>query len=195
MQFTDTGRPWVMTSPNIPTPETCILYPGMVLLEGTNLSEGRGTTMPFLIVGAPYLQPLMRWIDLLRSLCDCSGLAIRPTAFEPTFHKWAKDTCWGVHFVVLNPMLVRSYRIGLATIVASSALAPDAFRYREPPYEYEFQRPPIQLLLGSARLPEELLAIAADNPTSARLDELEGRWEPALHQFRAQRQEVLLYQS
>ncbi len=193
MFFADTGRPWVMTSPNIPTPETCILYPGMVLLEGTNLSEGRGTTMPFLIIGAPYLQPLKRWVELLRSLCDLSGLAIRTTAFEPTFHKWAKETCWGVHFVVLDPAQVRPYRIGLATIVAASALAPDAFRYREPPYEYEYHRLPIQLLLGNSRLPEELLTMAASTPSSARLDELEKRWEPLLRQFRAQRQEVLLY--
>jgi uncharacterized protein YbbC (DUF1343 family) len=193
MHFADTGRPWVMTSPNIPTVETCALYPGTVLLEGTNMSEGRGTTMPFLMIGAPYLQPLERWIDLLGSLCDLSGLAIRPSAFEPTFHKWVGETCWGVHFVVMNPPVVRPFRIGLAAIVASCALAPDVFRYREPPYEYEHQRRPIQLLLGSSHLPEELLSIAGGTPTADQLDEIEERWNPALLQFMEQRRSVLLY--
>ena len=193
MHFADTGRPWVMTSPNIPTAETCALYPGMVLLEGTNMSEGRGTTTPFIMVGAPYLRPLKRWIDLLDSLCDLSGLAIRPAAFEPTFHKWAGETCWGVQFIVLRAPLVRAYRIGLAAIIASSSLAPDDFRYKDPPYEYEYRRPPLQLLLGSSSLPGKLLTIAAGTPTAGALDELEQQWMPALERFMEQRGTVLLY--
>jgi uncharacterized protein YbbC (DUF1343 family) len=193
MHYADTGRPWVMTSPNMPTAETAELYPGMVLLEGTNMSEGRGTTMPFLVIGAPYLYPLHDWLDRVRSLCDLSGLALRPTVFEPTFQKWAKETCWGVNFIPRDVRKIRSYQVGLAVIIASAAMAPDKFRYKDPPYEYVWDRLPMQLLLGSETLPQRLLDIAKGELRPSVLRDLEEEWQPALREFLRQRDEVLLY--
>ena len=193
MHFADTGRPWVMTSPNMPTPETCELYPGTVLLEGTNMSEGRGTTTPFLLVGAPFLSDLGRFADLVRRMAASDGLALQPTAFEPTFHKWAGAACRGLRAVVLDPRGVRPYRVGLSLIVAAAAVAPDAFRYNGPPYEYEHTRPPMQLLLGDAELPARLLAIASSSDPARELDGLEESWRPGLNEFLRRRAEVLLY--
>lgn len=193
MHWNETGRIWIMTSPNMPTAETAEVYPGMVLLEGTNLSEGRGTTMPFLTIGAPYLRRHQEWMDVLRTISDCSGLYLRPTVFEPTFHKWTHETCRGVQFVVNDPAQIRPYQLGLGVLVASMHIAGGDFRYKDPPYEYETVRPPIQLLLGSSVLPGTLRELAGDRLRKGVLKGLEEAWRPALKSFLRERKECLLY--
>lgn len=193
MHWQDTGRAWIMTSPNMPTAETAEVYPGMVLLEGTNISEGRGTTMPFLTIGAPYIGKHQEWLDTLRSICDCSGIALRPAVFEPTFHKWAGETCRGVQFVPLQPRQIRPYQLGLGVLLATMHLAPEGFQYKDPPYEYETVRPPIQLLLGSRHLGDRLAVIAKQKLRTTVLADLEEEWRPRLRKFLRERQEVLLY--
>ena len=193
MHWRDTGRTWIMTSPNMPMPETAEVYPGMVLLEGTNISEGRGTTMPFLTVGAPYLERHHDWLNVLRDICDCSGMALRPTVFEPTFNKWSGESCRGVQFVILEEAKVRSYQLGLGVLLATMHLAPNAFQYKDPPYEYETIRPPMQLLLGSGRLPGTLRDLSQRTLRKGVLHELEEEWRPSLKEFLLQRKDSLLY--
>lgn len=193
MHWHDTGRPWIMTSPNMPTPETAEVYPGMVLLEGTNLSEGRGTTMPFLTMGAPYLQDVETWLKTLRVLCNLSGLAIRPALFEPTFHKYAGQTCRGLQWIVLQPSRISAYQLGLGVLLATMHVAPEEFRFKDPPYEYETIRPPIQLLLGSSALARRLEEIARGKLTGNTLADLESEWMGEVRAFQRQRRECLLY--
>jgi uncharacterized protein YbbC (DUF1343 family) len=146
MAWEDTGLPWVMPSPNLPTPASCDVYPGMVLLEGTNLSEGRGTTRPFELFGAPWLDP----DALVHALQDelGPGCVLRPCHFEPTFQKYAGQVCGGGQLHVTDRTLFRSVRTTVAILSACKRLAPDDFGWRPPPYEYEEVIPPIDILWG-----------------------------------------------
>ncbi len=152
MSWADTGLPWVMPSPNLPTPESCLVYPGMVLLEGTNLSEGRGTTRPFELFGAPWLDPTALTTRLARARLP--GVAFRPCHFEPTFQKHAGRLCGGAQLHVTDPGTFEPVRTAVEILVAAHALAPHDFTWREPPYEYEETLPPIDILWGNARLRE-----------------------------------------
>lgn len=148
--FDDTGLPWVLPSPNLPTLDSAIVYPGMVLLEGTNLSEGRGTTRPFEIAGAPYLDSH----DLADRLtaAGLDGVVVRPHGFEPTFNKHAGRLCGGVQLHVTDRDAFRSVDAAVHLIAAARALAPDAFAWKSPPYEYEEELLPIDILWGSDAL-------------------------------------------
>ena len=152
MYWADTGLPWVMPSPNLPTPESCLVYPGMVLLEGTNLSEGRGTTRPFELFGTPWLDPAA----LAARLADARlpGVTFRPCHFEPTFQKHAGTLCGGAQLHVTDPGTFVPVRTAVEILVAAHALAPRDFAWRPPPYEYEETLPPIDILWGNARLRE-----------------------------------------
>jgi uncharacterized protein YbbC (DUF1343 family) len=150
MLFPDTGRAWVAPSPNMPRFETAVVYPGQVLLEGTNLSEGRGTTLPFEIVGAPWLDPWELAAELERH--EFPGLAVRPIRFVPTFDKHRGERCGGVSLHVTDTRAVRSLAVTLALVDASQRLAPAEFAWLPPPYEYETVKPPIDILFGSDRL-------------------------------------------
>lgn len=146
MRWDDTGRPWVMPSPNLPTTASCDAYPGMVLLEGANLSEGRGATRPFELFGAPWLDPvaLVRRLDA----ADLPGVAFRPCHFEPTFQKHAGRLCGGAQLHVSDPAVFEPVRCAVEVLSAARALAPDDFAWRPPPYEYEERLPPIDILWG-----------------------------------------------
>jgi uncharacterized protein YbbC (DUF1343 family) len=146
MLWAETGLPWVMPSPNLPTPASCAVYPGTVLLEGTNLSEGRGTTRPFELFGAPYLEPvaLARALDGLLG----SGVQLRPCHFEPTFQKHVRTVCAGGQLHVLDERAFRPVHAAVALLVACRAVAPDGFGWRPPPYEYEERLMPIDILWG-----------------------------------------------
>ena len=154
MLFPETGRAWVAPSPNLPRFEGVLLYPGQVLLEGTNLSEGRGTTMPFEVAGAPYVDP-----DRLAEVLTCyelPGLAIRAVRFQPTFDKWSGESCGGVALHVTDAAAVRPYRTAVALLAVVSRLWPEEFQLLPPPYEYETQKMPIDILSGGPVLREWL---------------------------------------
>jgi uncharacterized protein YbbC (DUF1343 family) len=146
MLWEDTGLPYVLPSPNLPTPQSCQVYPGTVLLEGTGLSEGRGTTKPFELVGAPDLDP-----HALVAACDLeawSGARLRPCWFEPTFQKHKGAVCGGVQIHVTDPRSFQPVRATVALLSAVKDLAPGSFDWRPPPYEYEELLMPIDMLWG-----------------------------------------------
>lgn len=146
MQWPETGLPWVLPSPNLPTPDSCAVYPGMVLVEGTNLSEGRGTTRPFELLGAPWLDGR----ELVRVASEDlgAGAVLRACSFEPTFQKHAGRICHGAQIHVTDADAFRPVRVAVAILRACRALAVDDFRWRDPPYEYEEELPPIDILWG-----------------------------------------------
>jgi uncharacterized protein YbbC (DUF1343 family) len=150
--FDATGLPFVMPSPNLPTLDSCIAYPGMVLLEGTNLSEGRGTTRPFELFGAPYLDA-QELVDRLAAYA-VPGVRLRPCHFEPTFQKHCGVLCGGAQLHVTDRDAFRSVETTIAILRVAKDLAPQGFAWRSPPYEYEFERMPIDLLYGGATLRE-----------------------------------------
>jgi uncharacterized protein YbbC (DUF1343 family) len=147
MSFAETGLPWVMPSPNMPTPDTALVYPGQCLFEATNLSEGRGTTRPFEIVGAPFLDG-HAWAEALAAAA-LPGVRFRPLSFRPMFHKFSGRSCGGVQLHVVDPVAFRPYRTGIALVAAARRLAPDGFRWRTEPYEFVAAPPAIDLLTGS----------------------------------------------
>jgi uncharacterized protein YbbC (DUF1343 family) len=151
MSFGETGLPWVMPSPNMPTPDTARVYPGQCLFEATNLSEGRGTTRPFEIVGAPFLDG-HAWAEALEAQAGPAralpGVRFRPLSFRPTFHKFGGRSCGGVQIHVMDGGAFRPYLTGIALLASARRLAPADFRWRTEPYEFVSDRPAIDLLSG-----------------------------------------------
>jgi uncharacterized protein YbbC (DUF1343 family) len=145
----DTGLPWVFPSPNMPTPETALAYPGMCLLEGTNLSEGRGTTRPFELFGAPWLDAV--GLEEALDASNLPGVRFRPAHFVPTWDKHAGVRCHGVEVVVVDREAFRPFRTGIACVAAARAQNPGRFRWRTEPYEFVENVPAFDLLCGSAR--------------------------------------------
>ena len=179
----ETRLPWVPPSPNIPTVAAARVYPGMCLLEGTNLSEGRGTARPFETFGAPWLDPLAL-AGALRDL-DLPGVSFLPTRFRPLFEKHAGETCGGAIVHVTDQAAFQPFETGLAVIAAARALDPSSFRWRSEPYEFD-TRPAIDVLTGSARFRE--LVDAGGDP----LTEI-GRHRVEARKFLARRDPFLLY--
>ena len=184
MYADQTGLPWVPPSPNIPTVDSTVVYPGTVLFEGTNVSEGRGTTRPFELVGAPWMVA-ERCADAMNRL-QLPGVHFRPAVFEPTFHKHAKAGCGGCQIHVLDRELFRSVETGVALIGAFRAGEQSGFEWRQPPYEYERDKPPIDILAGSAALREQ---IEAGVPAR----EIVRSWQPAVNAFDEVREKFLMY--
>jgi uncharacterized protein YbbC (DUF1343 family) len=179
-----TGLEWVMPSPNMPLVETAVVYPGQVILEGTNLSEGRGTTRPFEIFGAPFLKPL-RLLDAI----DPGGLAgvvLREVDFRPTFNKWADQTCAGFQIHVTDRDRFKPYRFTLSVISAILDCYPDKFRWSDPPYEYVYDKLPIDVILGQDAIRQ---AIEQGRP----IHELETLWHSELERFLEIRRQYLQY--
>jgi uncharacterized protein YbbC (DUF1343 family) len=152
MWFDQTGLPWISPSPNMPTLDTAAVYPGTCLVEGTNLSEGRGTTRPFEIVGAPWIDPLVLATEL-RSR-NLPGVFFRPVWFKPAFHKYAGQLCGGVQIHVLDRGTFLPFRTGAHLLKAAAGLWPEWFRWRQEPYEFETARLAIDLLAGGSWLRE-----------------------------------------
>lgn len=168
-----TGLPWVMPSPNLPTMDSCTVYPGMVLLEGANLSEGRGTTRPFEIFGAPWLDPLAL-ADRLRA-ANLPGVVFRPCHFEPTFQKHTGKLCGGAQLHVADRAAFEPVRTAVEILAAARHLSPHRFGWRKPPYEYEETLPPIDILWGHEALRTGIDAGAdADAIMEGTAAELEG---------------------
>jgi uncharacterized protein YbbC (DUF1343 family) len=147
MLFDETGLPWVLPSPNMPTLETALVYPGMCLLEGTNLSEGRGTTRPFELFGAPWLDG-RRLAEALASEA-LPGVRFRPCAFTPTWDKHKGARCQGVQIHLADRRAVDALRLGVACLVHARAQDPSRFRWRTEKYEFVEHIPAIDLLAGS----------------------------------------------
>jgi uncharacterized protein YbbC (DUF1343 family) len=184
MFFADTGFPWVFPSPNMPGPLTALVYPGQVIWEGTNISEGRGTTLPFELVGAPFID-LMQVQESMSRL-NLPGCVLRPLVFEPTSGKWVGQPCAGFHLHVTEPSVFRSYRLSLALFQTLFRLYPEEFAYKQPPYEYEYDLLPMDLILGDKELRKAL-------EEGSDIIELERSWEEELKGFNALRQSVFLY--
>ena len=184
MRFDHTGLPWVLPSPNMPTPDTALVYPGMCLVEGSELSEGRGTTRPFELAGSPHLDGH----KLAAALGEMKlpGVKFRPAGFLPQFQKHAGKPCGGVQLHVTNPETFRPYLTGVAFLKACHDQAPDQFRWRERAYEFVDKIPAIDLLAGSSALREGIAA-------GASLDELAARWPRDEGAFAEERAEYLLY--
>lgn len=182
--FDATGLPWVMPSPNLPTLEGALVYPGQVLLEGTNLSEGRGTTRPFELFGAPFLEP-ERILEPLNKN-PLPGVVLRETAFEPTFHKWAGQLCRGFQLHVTDRLAFKPYFTTLTLLKIILELYPEQFTWRPPPYEYETERLPFDLLTGDD-------AVRRGLEKGTPIPELETAWQEELSQFLQTRQEFVIY--
>jgi len=150
MLFPDTGLPWVLPSPNMPTFDTSVVYPGQVLLEGTNVSEGRGTTRPFEIFGAPWFD--IEAVGARLAKRRLPGLVLRPHSFEPTFHKWAGQVCHGFQIHVTDMAAYRPYISTLAILQDVIAVHGDRFDWKKPPYEYVTDKPPIDVLTGDPEI-------------------------------------------
>ena len=184
MHFDDTGLPWVMPSPNMPTLDTAVVYPGAVLFEGTTISEGRGTTRPFETLGAP-------WIDAEAFASRMNGLGLggahfRPVVFEPAFQKHAGLPCGGCQVHVTNRAAFRPVLAGVSLMSEFRRADPERFAWRTPPYEYEHEKMPIDILAGSSELRERIEAGAAGR-------EIAASWEPSVAEFLDIRRRYLMY--
>jgi uncharacterized protein YbbC (DUF1343 family) len=184
MYFDATGLTWILSSPNIPTFETTMVYPGGVLFEGTNVSEGRGTTRPFELIGAPWVVA-ERFADEMNCR-ELPGVFFRPVLFEPTFQKHAGKGCAGCQIHVLDRRTFQPVEAGVALIEAFRASDPGQFRWKNPPYEYEYDRMPIDCLAGSHELREQI-----DANLPAR--DIARSWEAPVSEFIRVRGRFLLY--
>ncbi len=184
MFWPDTKLPWILPSPNMPTPNTALVYAGGCLLEGTNLSEGRGTTIPFELLGAPWIYPYSLAAAL--SAERLSGVMFRPCSFKPTFDKYANEICRGVQVHVTDRAAFRPVITYYAIIRAARAMFTKHFVWAETPYEYEYEKLPIDILAGSSHFRE---AVEADIP----IDEFAKSWRENEENFRREREEYLLY--
>lgn len=184
MWFEDTGLPWVMPSPNIPTVDTCVVFPATVHIEGTELSEGRGTTKPFELNGAPYIDP-WAWVSALEKY-NFPGVTFRQTFFQPTFQKHAKTTCGGIQLHVTDRNAFTPVTVGIAMIKTAYDLYKDHFEWKRDAYEYVFDKNPFDVVSGTDKI-----RIAIEE--GEELDKIEASWQAELNAFRRIREKYLLY--
>lgn len=184
MGFEDTGLPWVPPSPNMPALGTARVYPGACLIEGTRLSEGRGTTLPFELVGAPGLDARA----LIRRLRDggIEGAVFRAASFRPMFQKHAGTCCTGLQVIVSDPAVFRPFSTYLAIVAAAREIGGDLSAWRTETYEFESGRAAIDLLFGNGWL-------RAGIESGAAIEDLEQRWAAGLDRFKARRRAFLAY--
>jgi len=183
--FDSTGLPWVMPSPNMPSLDSATVYPGMCLLEGTNLSEGRGTTRPFEIFGAPFIDPgkMVKKLDALK----LPGVHFRPVHFMPTFHKFEGELCGGAQIHVLKRDRFLPFKTAASVLSVIRELYGDNLEWKQPPYEYETERLPVDILTGSDRF-------RLDIDSGKNIDEMEEGWNGEVEAFRKNfRREYLMY--
>lgn len=184
MYWEDTGLPWINPSPNLPTPLSCVVYPGQVIFEGTNISEGRGTTLPFEQFGAPFLKTEM---ILQTAEPYIKGAHLRPVNFEPTAGKWAGQMCRGFHIHVTDRKTFRPYFSSLLLLELIIRYHPDEFEFKAPPYEYEYHKLPMDLILGSKSLRKALTG-------QKDLRKIAHSWQKESQAFRSDTKKVMLYE-
>jgi uncharacterized protein YbbC (DUF1343 family) len=182
--FDETDAKWVLPSPNIPTLDSATVFPGTVHLEGTQMSEGRGTTRPFELIGAPYIDAAeyRRELDSL----DLPGVHFRASSFQPTFQKHAGRACGGVQIHVTDRAQFEPVLTGIATVKVARELYPEHFLWKEPPYEYVYDQNPFDVIAGTASLRESL-------ERGDSLDALQASWDADLKAFMDLRTKYLLY--
>ena len=180
----ETDAPWVMPSPNIPTVDTCVVFPGTVHFEGTQISEGRGTTRPFELVGAPYIIP-EQYAACLNAI-GFPGVYFRSCVFQPTFQKHARVSCGGVQVHVTNREDFEPVVVGVAMVKTAFEMYPEDFRWQEPPYEYVYDRNPFDVIAGTNEL-----RLAFERGDS--LETIEASWREPLAAFMSVREQFLLY--
>ena len=182
--FQETGLHWTLPSPNMPSPVTALVYPGQVILEGTNLSEGRGTTLPFQLCGAPFIDPyqLKRKVQQRKLL----GIFLREVFFQPTFNKWQNEVCGGLQIHLTDSKIFKPYVTALAIVQDIISLYPGHFSWREPPYEYEREKMPVDLIIGDKDLREGI-------EQQKDINELENSWQKELEDFKKIAQRYFLY--
>ena len=184
MMFRDTGLPWIAPSPNLPTPVSTLVYPGQVIWEGTNVSEGRGTALPFELFGAPFMD-----IGKMQATLDKAhlpGVVFRPAVFEPTSNKWQQTACHGFQLHVTDPRQYRPYATSLHVLQAVVKHHRKEFEWKSPPYEYEFERMPIDLIIGDRTIRQRIENLEP-------LDEIEASWQDGLEQYKEISKEFRLY--
>ena len=184
MYFDQTGLPWIMPSPNMPTLDSAIVFPGAVLVEGTTLSEGRGTTRPFELIGAPWIDG-ERLADALNGR-DLPGVRFRAVSFEPTFQKHAQLTCGGCQIHVTDRAAFQPVATGVTLLEECRRQDPARFGWKPPPYEYEHERLAIDLLYGSDELRRGLEA-------GHSADRIVASWEDEVREFLPIRARYLIY--
>lgn len=180
----ETDAPWVMPSPNMPTIESATVFPGTVHFEGTQVSEGRGTTRPFELVGAPYIVSEDYAAELNRA--DLPGVYFRSCIFRPTFQKHGGVSCEGVQLHVNDRNIFEPVSTGLTMVKVARDLYPEKFRWKEPPYEYVFDRNPFDVIAGTTKVRE-----AFEQGTT--IAELQEGWQPELTEFKKLREQFLMY--
>lgn len=184
MYFEQTGLPWAMPSPNMPLPDTAVVYPGMCLLEATNLSEGRGTTRPFEIFGAPWIDSWQLVEELKRH--QLPGVFFRPLKFQPTFQKYGGEVCSGCFIHVTNRQMFKPFLTGIAIISEIYRLYSEHFKWKQPPYEYEYEKMPFDILVGN----DWIRGMIEDLKP---LPDMEARWQQEAKSFLNKLDEALLY--
>lgn len=184
MYWDDTNLPWVMPSPNIPTLDSAIAFPGTVHIEGTNASEGRGTTRPFEMVGAPWIRAEAFATALNQR--GLPGVFFRPVVFEPTFQKHARTACGGCQIHVLDRHVFKPVLTGMAIIDEMRAADPSAFAWKRPPYEYEHDKEPVDVIAGSPSFRQSIDA-------GERAERIAARWAHSVQDFRRLQKPFLLY--
>ncbi|MEO6052197.1 MAG: DUF1343 domain-containing protein [Pyrinomonadaceae bacterium] len=182
--FEQTGLPWVLPSPNIPTVDTCVVFPATVHIEGTQLSEGRGTTKVFELNGAPFIDPYA-WVDALDAY-DFSGVAFRHAFFRPTFQKWADQTCGGLQLHVTDREAFTPVIVGIAMVKTAYDLYPEQFQWKQEAYEYVFDKNPFDVVSGTDTIRKQI-------ESGGSLAEIEAAWAERLEEFQNLRIKYLLY--
>ncbi len=180
----ETGLPWILPSPNIPDVDTCVVFPATVHIEGTELSEGRGTTLPFFLNGAPFIDAY-DWASALRKF-GIPGVAFREAYFRPTFCEFAGETCGGVQIHITDRKAFTPVILGIAMVKTIHDMYPDKFQWRQNAYEYEFGKNPFDVVCGTDKIRKQI-----ESGTSIR--EIEASWIEGLKNFDRVRTPYLLY--
>ncbi len=184
MWFEETRLPWVLPSPNIPTVDTCVVFPATVHVEGTELSEGRGTTKVFELNGAPFIDPYA-WVAQLQKY-DFAGVAFRHAFFRPTFQKWADQTCGGLQIHIIDRDAFKPVIVGIAMIKTAYDLYTDKFEWKRDAYEYVFDKNPFDVVSGTDKIRKAIEA-------GVSLKQIEDGWAKESKEFGELRKKFLLY--
>jgi len=182
--FDETDAMWVLPSPNIPTLDSATIFPGMVHLEGTQMSEGRGTTRPFELIGAPYIDAHKYQREL--AAYNFAGVHFRASSFQPTFQKHAGRNCGGVQIHVTDRKEFEPVRAGVAAVKVAHDLYPEQFLWKEPPYEYVYDQNPFDVIAGTASLRQSI-------ERGDSLEQIEDSWRAKQAAFQTLREKYLLY--